>query len=268
MSADTRWLSLFQTQDLRQQDTPYFKIADAFTAITFKEYELGQDIELGFVETGETIYEAGIHGGGLQWQMLWSGWQDIWQSGDGMAAMQAEYLSYQAKTAYEILTTSPANSVGWQGSSGDSQTKRDIRTINEGIRQIKRALFEAESPGGEQLEEDVEDATFAILYDSLEQNTEDRVQSALDVTLNVDADGQADVAEVRANVVPIGTPRVSGGPYIVLPGRKNVLGLSRDLTMYDIMDARVAGVAEGSVGQAAWRMVRGDANQIAEITLG
>jgi len=268
MVADTRWMQLMQTQDLRQQDTPYFKIADAYNAITFREYELGEKVDLGFVETGETIYEAGIHAAALQWQMLWESWQDIWQSGDGLAAMQAEYLAYQAKTAYSILTASPGTSVSWQGASEDSQTKRDIRTINEGIRQVKKALFEAESPGGEQLEEQLEGATFALLYDSLEQNTEDRVNSALDVRLDVDADGQADVAEVRANVVPIGTPYVSGGPYVVLPGRKNVLGLSRDLTMYDIMDARVAGVAEGSVGQAAWRMVQGDTNQTAEITLG
>lgn len=269
MTADTRWMSLFDVQDLRQQETPYFKIVDVFNAITFDEYKLGEDIDLGFVETSETIYEAAIHAAGLQWSQLWAGWQDIWQSGDGLAAMQAEYVAYQAKLAYDILTTSPATTVAWQGAAGDSQTSRDIETVNEGIREIKNRLFTATSSSGEQAEEDLEGATFAVLYNSLATDLEDRVNGALEVTLQVDGDGQADVTEVRANAVPIGSPHVDGtNPYVVLPGRKNVLGLSRDLTMYDIMDSKVAGVAEGSVGQSAWNFVKGDTNQVVEVTFG
>lgn len=268
MSADTRWLSLFTTQDLRQANNPYFKIVDVTNAITFEEYQLGEEIDMGFVATSETIYEAAIHAAGLQWNQLWAGWQDIWQSGDGMAAMQAEYVSYQAKVAYQLLANNPATTVSWQGSSGQAQTVRDIKTINEGIREIKQRLFEATGPEGEQYEEDLEDATFAVLYDSLEQGTEDRVNGALEVTIQVDENNQSDVTEVRADAVPIGTPHISGGPYVVLPERKNVLGLSRDLTMYDVMDAKVAGVAEGSVGQAAWRMVKGEQDQVVELTFG
>jgi hypothetical protein len=268
MTADTRWLDLFTTQDLRQADNPYFKIVDVTNAITFEEYQLGEEIDMGFVATSDTIYEAAIHAAGLQWNQLWAGWQDIWQSGDGMAAMQAEYVSYQAKTAYQLLANNPATNVSWQGSSGQAQTVRDIKTINEGIREIKERLFEATGPEGEQREEQLEDATFAVLYDSLQQGLEDRVNGALEVTINVDENNQSEVTEVRANAVPIGTPHISGGPYVVLPERKNVLGLSRDLTMYDVMDAKVAGVAEGSVGQAAWRMVKGEQDQVVEVTFG
>jgi hypothetical protein len=268
MRADTRWMDLFATQDLRQANNPYFKIVDVYNAITFEEYKLGEEIDMGFVSTGDTIYEAAIHAGGLQWNQLWAGWQDLWQSGDGMAAMQAEYVSYQARTAYQLLASNPATTISWQGASGDSQTARDIKTINEGIREIKERLFEATGPDGEQLEEDLEDETFAVLYDSLQQGAEDRVNAALEVTINTDGDGQADVTEVRANAVPIGTPHISGGPYVILPERKNVLGLSRDLTMYDVTDPRVAGVAEGSVGQSAWRMVKGQTDQVVELTFG
>ena len=268
MTADTRWMDLFTTRDLRQAQNPYFKIVDVTNAITFDEYRLGEEIDMGFVETSETIYEAAIHAAGLQWNQLWAGWQDIWQSGDGMAAMQAEYVSYQAKLAYQLLASNPATAVSWQGASGDSQTSRDIQTINEGIREIKERFFNATSASGEQREEQLEDATFAILYDSLQQDAEDRVNGALEVTINVDGDGQADVTEVRAKAVPIGTPHISGGPYVVLPERKNVLGLSRDLTMYDVMDAKVAGVAEGSVGQSAWRFVKGEQDQVVELTFG
>lgn len=261
LRADTRWIALFAVQDLRQNSHPYFKIADVFNALTFKEYTLGDRVDMGFVKTSEQIYEALIYAAGLQWNMLWGEWQSLWQSGDGLAAMQAKYLNFQAKTAYQIITdTTDITTVSYQGATDDSQTRRDIKTLNEGVRTIKQQLFEKQGPDGEPLEEDLENATFYVIYDSLQQGIEERINNALETRLTVDADGQAEVSEVKYNIVPIGTPYVDG-VTVALSERKNVLGLSRDLTMYDTMDARIAGVAEGSVAQAAWRMVRGSSDQ-------
>lgn len=265
LRADTRWAALFAVQDLRASPSPYFEITDVYNALTFREYELGEKIDMGFVKATETVYKAALYAAGLQWNMLWEGWQNDWSAGDGIAAMQAKYLSFQAKTAYSILTASGGISVSWQGETNDTQAARDAKTINEGVRVIKEALFSEAGPDGEDLEEDLEGANFFCLYDSLEAGTTERVDNALEARYQ---SGDGELTEVKYNVTPLGSPHINGGPYIILPQRKNVLGLSRDLTLYDTMDPRIAGVAEGSVGQAAWRMVRGDSNQTSELTFG
>ena len=258
---DTRWLQFFTVEDLRQNSHPYFKIADTYNAITFSQYQLGDRIEMGFVQTDEAIYEAAIYAAAMQWNTLWADWQSLWQQGDGLAAMQSKYLNFQARTAYKIVTN-PAGieTISYQGDTGDSQTRRDIKTLNEGVRKIKEQLFKKEGPDGEPLEEDLENETFYAVYDSLQSGLKERIENALEVRLSVDGDGKAEVTEVKYNIVPIGTPYVDG-VTTVLPGRKNVLGLSRDLTFYDVLDPRIAGVAEGSVAQSAWRMVRGSSEQ-------
>lgn len=263
LRADTRWAALFNVIDIRTSPSPFFKIQDAFNAITWREYKLGEKIEMGFVETSDTIYEAALYAAALQWNMLWEGWQDIWSSGDGVAAMLAKYLAFQAKTAYGIVTeSSGATDVSWQLTTDDPQAARDAATINEGVRVVKSQLFNATGPDGEALEEELEGSTFYCLFDSLQQGMTERISNALEARYQA---GDGELTEVKYNVTPLGSPHIDGGPYIVLPGRKIVLGLSRDMTMYDVQDPRIAGVAEGSVGQSAWRMVRGDSNQVAEL---
>ena len=269
---DLRWAQLFTVQDRRQQTHPFFKVVDVRHGIEFRVYQLGERIEMRAVAAGQDIFEAEIIAGGLQWNRLWSEWQDIWAEGQGLAAMQREYLMQQARTAYQVLTASGLPTTSYVNRDGTASvtTHNDIATINQAMLDIRRGLYEAEKIGtdGEGItRESVSGQSYYLLYNDLTAGYEERVTTALEARYQMPGDNM-NVLEVNRPVVPIGTPDVPAGAwYLFLAGRKNIAAIFRDLMIYDKDDVQIAGVAEGRVGQGAYKMVRGDNQQGREVAL-
>lgn len=259
-TVDTRWLLLYQTRDLRQNTTPYFKISDVFNAVSFDPYDLGKPIEFRGVSAEEEIFEAQIYAGALQWNRIWSEWQDLWSQGQGLADMQREHAKEQSRVAYSTFTASGVTIVSY-ATSGTGQAENDALTINNATRTIREQLYTA-THDGEQLEEDIGTSRFALVYNNLTQGYTERIRRALAMRFTMANDNNS-ATELNDPIVPIGTPHApANGWFIGVPGRKNVMASFRDLRLYDVEDPRVAGIADGSVGQAAWKFVRGDANQV------
>jgi len=264
---DTRWTGLFQGEDFRQQtDNLLFRIEDVYHALRFERYERGEKIEMSQVEGGDEVFEGYYYGAGLQFNASWADFNPhSWNRQDSVSAMQTRFAKKQMKRAYTVLTDSTAlTTISHQ--SGNSQVEKDVKTINEGMRQILEDLFQADSPqSDEQVEEVPDNPQFALLFNNLAQGYNQRIRKALATTYSASND-ELSVAELDFPVTPIGTPHVDAGNWwVVMPGRKNVAAQFRDLQTFDIMDPRIMGVNEGQVGQGIFRMVRGDSNQVAEL---
>lgn len=266
-SVDTRWSTLFNIQDRRSQSHPYFKITDVYHAVEFKSYLLGERIELRHVEAAQEIFEAEIFAGGLQWNRFWSMWQDLWNEGQGLSAMQARYAAKQAQIAYQVLTADGLSTTDYQQVDGTGiNLRNDIATINAGVRELETAIYTA--PAGEtgmQTEEELSNASFYLLFNSGTVGYEDRIALALSARVDAPNDNMS-VGNVLRNVIPLPSRQVpTGAWYIVLPGRKLVGAIFQDLTIYDFNDPRIAGVGEGRIGQGAYKLVRGDSRQVRKL---
>lgn len=265
---DTQWTALFQVQDRRDQRTRQFTIEDVYSAAAFAQYEMGEEIEIKQVEGGSTTYEFNIYAGGLQWSRFWEDWQSMWREADGTAMMQARYGQQQARRAYEVLTASGISTTSYQDFDGSASTSltNDVATINAGASAILNDMYTAGSPqSGEQVEEEFQNPNFYLLVNSFDDALMTRAGRALQASYNAPNDNQSSL-EVAYPVQMISTPHVTSGTWhLVFPGRKNVAAIARDLTMYDKTDVQTAGVADANIAQGAYRMVRGDSNQVREL---
>lgn len=268
-SVDTRWTVMFQIDDRRQQMTPFFRLVDLYHAITVKEYQLGEEIEFGSVEAGEAIFETNYYGMGLHWNRLWSEFQDIWTNGRGMSAMQRKWANNQAQLAYDTITASGLSTTSYQDADGTGSTslRNDIATLNQAMTDIQQSIYQDTAPqSGEQTEETLDNPQFTLLYDSHDRDFKERINTALTARLTLPNSNSVAEIDDDFDVTPIGSPRVpSGNWYITLNGRKNVWAQFRDATMYDVEDPRVMGVADGRIGQGAFKPVRGDTNQVRQV---
>lgn len=267
-TVDTQWVALFQSQDRRDQTTPLFKITNVFTAAEFKQYERGEEIEMRHVEASDENFEANIYAGGLHWNRLWSEWQTLWSENDGVAAMQAAWGKKQAARAYSVLTAGSPGTTSYQdfdGSGGTSQAN-DAATFNAAMTTILNDIYtNTTTQTGEQTEESIQNPRFFLLINQFDDTLWLRAVRALASRFDMPNDNNSEV-EVRFPVQIIQTPHISlGSWWMVLPGRKNVFALFRDLTMFDKEDVQVAGVSEGAVGQGAYKIVRADSNQVQQM---
>lgn len=266
-SADTRWSALFNVQDRRSQTHQYFKIVDLYHAVEFKSYLLGERIELRHVEAAQEIFEAEVFAGGLQWNRFWSEWQDLWSEGQGLSAMQARYAAKQAQVAYQVLTADGLATTAYQEVDGTGiNLRNDIATINAGVRELETAIYTADAGDtGMQTEEELSNASFYLLFNSGTVGYEERIALALSARVDAPNDNLS-VGNVLRNVIPLPSRQVpTGAWYIVLPGRKLIGAIFRDLTIYDFNDPRIAGVGEGRIGQGAYKFVRGDSRQVRKL---
>jgi hypothetical protein len=263
-SVDTRWTVMFQIDDRRQQTSPFFRLMDLYHAITVREYQLGEEIEFGSVEASEAIFETNYYGMGLQWNRLWASFQDIWTNGRGMATMQRKWANHQAQLAYDTITASGLSTTSYQDAdgSGGQSIRNDIATINEAVTNIQQDIYQQTADeSGEQTEEEI-GTDFTLLYNSHNRDYKERVRTALTADLALPNANASISIDDDVNITPVGTPRVADGSwYLTLNGRKNVWAQFRDATMYDVEDPRVMGVADGRIGQGAFKPVRGDSQQ-------
>lgn len=258
--ADTRWTALFNIRDLRSATSPYFEISDVYNAVTFEVYLMGERIEVRHVQGSETIFKTDIVAGGLQWNQFFAMWQDLWSANDGIATMNVKYAQKQARAAYEVLTASGLTGVAYNA-SGATTLEKDINTINDGIRTIGNQLYQDEGIAGIQTEEDIEGAALVLLFNPATQGYRQRVNRALNARFTM-ANDNLSVAEVDVPVIPLPSRYVPATDWkLMLPGRKNIAAIHKDLEIYDHMDPRLAGVADARIGQGAYKMVRGDAKQ-------
>lgn len=268
-TVDTQWVALFNTQDRRDQPTPLFKITNVFSAAEFKQYERGEEIELRQVEASDETFEANIYGGGLQWNRLWSEWQALWSTNDGVAAMQTAWGQQQAIEAYSVLTAGSPGTTTYQDFDNSASTSiaNDAATFNAAMTQILQDIYEnTTTQTSEQTEEDIQNPRFFLLINKFDEDLWLRATRALRARLDPTGGNQMSEVEVRFPVSIIQTPHITlGNWYMVLPGRKNVFALFRDLTMFDKEDVQKAGVADGNVGQGAWKVVRADNNQVQQM---
>jgi hypothetical protein len=95
----------------------------------------------------------------------------------------------------------------------------------------------------------------------------ERVARALEARFDM-PNSTMSVGQVLDPIIPLGMVDVPTGVwYLVYPGRKNIFANGVDLTFYEFNDPRVAGVAEGRIGQGAWVPVRGDVLQVRAMAL-
>lgn len=263
--ADARWRALFDVRDLTADNHPYFKISDVYDSATFDEYEMGERIKFGTVRGEETIYETPIVAGGLQWFQFWESWQSQWNSGDGIASMNAKWLRRMARQAYAVVTAAGLTVVPYDA-TGASQVEKDVNTINVAITTLGNQVFQTETGfSGIESEEDIEGLSLYLLYNPGTAGYRQRVNRALGARLELPNDNNS-AAEVDVPVMPLPTRYVpANGWTLVLAGRKNVMAVKKALTIYDHMDARIAGISDGRVAQGAYKAVRGDARQAVQI---
>lgn len=269
---DTQWTALFQVQDRRDQRNRRFTIEDVYSAASFKRYENGEEIEVNEVQGGSESFEFYIYAGGLQWSRFWESWQEMWREQDGTAMMQARYGQKQAARAYSVLTASGALSTSYEDfdGSGSTSVANDVATFNQACTDILDAMYtnstlQDGSDVDEQIEEEFQNPNFYLLVNQFDNNIATRAARALQASYDAPNDNLS-ALETRFPINLIQTPHVpSGSWHMVFPGRKNIAAVARDLTMYDKMDVQTAGVADANIAQGAYRMVRGDSNQVTEV---
>lgn len=269
---DTQWTALFQVQDRRDQTNRNFTIQDVYSAAAFERYEDGEEIEVRPIYGGSETFEFYIYAGGLQWSRFWEDWTSMWMESDGTAMMQARYGQRQAARAYSVLTTSGALSTSYQDfdGSGSTSIENDVATFNTAMTDILDAMYtnstlQDGTDVGEQIEEEFQNPNFYLLVNQFDDALATRAARALQASYDAPNDNQS-ALETRFPVDMIQTPHVPSGTWhMVYPGRKNVAAIARDLTMYDKVDVQKAGVADANIAQGAYRMVRGDGNQVSEV---
>lgn len=264
-TADVRWRALFEVRDLTSQQHPFFKISDAYDSVTFDDYEMGERIRMGSVRGEEEIFETPIVAGGLQWFQFWENWQNLWNSQDGIASMNAKWLRRMAKQAYAVVTAAGLTVVPYDA-AGASQVEKDVNTINAAITTLGNQVYQTETGfEGIESEEDIEGLALYLLYNPGTAGYRQRVNRALGARLELPNDNNS-AAEVDVPVMPLPTRYApANGWTLTLGGRKNVFAVTRNLTIYDHMDARVAGIADGRVAQGAYKGVRGDSRQAVQL---
>lgn len=261
-TADVRWRALFDVRDLTAQSHPFFKLTDVFDAITFEVYKMGERIKAATVRGDEQIFEMEIVAGALQWFRFWEAWQSMWNTSDGVASMNAKYLRKMGRLALQVLTASGLATTSYD-TAGGSQVEKDVNTINAGITEMGNAIYQTETGFADvDTEEDIEGLGLYLLYNQGTPGYRQRVNRALGARLELPNDNNSS-AEVDVPVMPFPTRDVpANGWYLALAGRKNVAAIGRNLEIYDLMDPRIAGVADGRIGQGAYKIVRGDARQV------
>ena len=265
-TADTRWRALFNVQDrTAQPGAPVFKISDTYDSVTFEKYEMGERIRVGSVRGEEVIYEGEIMAGALQYFRFWQEWQTLWNTSDGLASMNAKYARKMARLAYQVLTAAGL-AVTPYDATGGSTVEKDVNTINRAITELGNAVYETETGfEGIDSEEDIEGLTLYLLYNPSTFGYRQRVNRALGARLDLANDNNS-AAEVDIPVMTLPTRYVpANGWFLALAGRKNVSAIFRNLEVFDMMDPRVAGVADAKVGQGVYKHVRGDSRQVRQI---
>ena len=264
-TADVRWRALFQVRDLTSQGHPFFKITDTYDSVTFEEYELNERIKVGTVRGQEEVFETPVVAGGIQWNRFWSNWQTLWSTDEGLASMNAKYLRRMARQAYSILTAAGLTVVAYNA-TGTTQIEKDVNTINAGITTLGNQVYQTETGfEGIESEEDIEGLDVYLLYNPGTAGYRQRVNRALGARLELPNSNNS-AAEVDVPVMPLPTRYVpTGAWYLALGGRKNVMAITHNLEIFDLMDPRVAGVADARIGQGAYKAVRGDSRQAVQL---
>jgi hypothetical protein len=269
---DTQWTALFQVQDRRDQKNRQFTIEDVYSAASFKQYADGQEIEVRPVYGDSETFKFNIYAGGLQWSQFWEDWQDMWRENDGTAMMQARYGQKQSERAYAVLTAGSPGTTSYEDFDGSGSTSitNDVATFNKAAETILNDMYtnttlQGGQDVGESVEEEFQNPNFYILVSQFDSTLMTRVGRALQASYDAPNDNQSSL-ETAYPMQMIATPHVSTGTwYMVFPGRKNVAAIARDMTMFEKTDVQVAGVADANIAQGAYRMVRGDANQVQEM---
>lgn len=270
LQVDVRWRMLFNVRDYSSQEHPFFKITDVYDAVTFEVYKLGERIKAASVRAEETIFEAEVIAAALQWNRLWADWQNLWNTEDGLASMQAKYGRKMAKLAYTVLTAGGLSTTSYDA-TGSTALEKDINTINAAAREMGNAIYQTDTGFTDsegaliESEEDISGLGLYLLFNPATAGYTERVNRALAARYDMANDNNS-IQEVNVPVMPLPTRYVPATAwYLVLPGRKLVSAIFRALELYDYMDPKVAGVADGRVGQGAYKHVRGDSRQVRQV---
>lgn len=261
-AVDTRWTQIYNVQDRRSDPSKLFKVVDTDSAVNFRKYQQGEEIEIRHVEGSQNIYEMDIFAGGYQYGLRWDSWEQNWNNGDGLNAVIFNYAERQAQEAYEVATNATGlTPVTYQGLVTDSEVLRDIKTINEGIRVIREQLYNATSASGIQRRELEQGRPYFLLYNSFEAGYDARITSALEARITMPNDTHS-VSFVNRPVVPIDSPFVPAGSwFLMLGGRKNIAAIGDDLMINSEIDYFKAGRVRAEIGEGVYKMVRDDDQQ-------
>ena len=263
---DMRWTQLYRIVDRRQSQSPYFRVGDAYTNLTFNTYQLNEPIDADYIEGAERVYKMDVVAGMYYYNKMWSQWTDMWNEQEGLAMMGVRWARAMAKAAYDALTASGATSVSYD-STGSTQVEKDINTINAGITTIQSQLYNATTADGNTVLEEVSQGRFGLLFNNLTSGYTARVTKALETRLDLPNDNQS-VGYVLNPVVPIGSPHIPTGTWrLTLLGRRNVFALGRDLMIDSEVDLQKAGTGVATVGQGAYKAVRDDVKQVVSLAL-
>ena len=263
--ADVRFRALFDMRDRTSDGHPFFKITDVYDALFFEEYEMGERIKASTVRADDQVFETPIVAGALQWNQFWANWQSLWSEGDGIASMNAKWLRRMYQKAMDVLTAAGLEVTPYDA-AGASQLEKDVNTINAGITALGNAIYQTETGfEGVVSEEDIEGTALYLLYNPATAGYRNRVNRALSARFDLANDNNS-AAEVDVPVMPFPSRRVpANGWWLVLPNRKLVGVVKKDLEIYDRTDPRYAGITDDRIGQGAYQLVRGDSRQVRQL---
>lgn len=264
---DTRWTMLYRILDRRASQSPVFRVGDAYTNLTFNEYQLNEPIDADYIEGAHRLYEMSVYAGMYYYNKMWASWTDMWDEQEGLAMMGVRWARAMAKAAYEAISAASGLTTVSYDTAGATQIAKDINTINAGITTIMSQLYNATTGDSNQIFEDVSQGSFALLYNNLTSGYQERIVKALEARLDLPNDNQS-IGYVSRPVVPIGSPHVATGTWkLTLLGRRNVFAMGRDLMVDTEVDPKKAGVGMVEVGQGAFKAVRDDAKQVVLLAL-
>lgn len=264
---DTRWTILYRMLDRRSSTSGVFRVGDSYTNLEFNQYEYNESIDADYMEGDHDLYRFYIYSGMYFYNKMWESFTDMWSEGDGLGAMALRWARKMSEVAYTTVAAASGLTTVTYDATGSTQVAKDINTINAGVTTIKSQLYAATTPDGNQVKEEAEMGTYALLFNSLTTGYETRIMKALEARLDLPNDNQS-VGYVMRPVVPIGSPHVPTGTWVLtMLGRHNHFAMARALMVEESLDITKAGVAKVVAGNGAYRAVRHDPAQVVLLAL-
>ena len=222
---DNGFEEIFDIRDFTGTNQSGFDILDVSSGLTFQKIPVGDKIKVYKMEGAKTSVLFDNYGGGLHWNRTWFDDSQYWQIEDTAIEFRNKAFQSRAANFYALIEAVTGQSLAWQGSSGDTEVIRDIKTINQACLNIMTDLKD-KGYG-------VNANTPLVILAPLALKS--RISKALS-QLNQAVQGSP--TGIIYNVKPVYTLMLSSNTtyYVSLPKKKSKGGYRQDLTLFNIFD--------------------------------
>lgn len=258
---DMGWEKAFKQVTLGKQKNSW-QIYDVSNNLTFQKVEEGHKIEVAGMAGAIATAYVDKYGGAIGWTDELIRFNEVAAMVDKAQIFRNKFWSNKANIHYALLAAAAAlNVVAWQGAATDSQTVRDILTIN-------KAAFDLGNGLKDKGYGDMATAPLIIYANPFD---EQRIEAAFrSVTANLNAGTSKGDQVTKRRIDRIYTYNssiVAGSPILILPGQKIQKADAMQPTTYT---AEIDVLSLNRL-QAVWAYyggVIGDTDQCYTITLG